>query len=191
MSLILVDLTVTGSVPGRMTESTSKPHAPRSRISSTQTAWITETVVAATVIAQSNGRLSPFAPLADDHGMDLLVYDKETAATIGLQVKAWARPAMKNGTVQFDTGKSTFKPHATAFVVGLYMPLPSLSIEHVWLVPSTELPKLARDYPEKYAMVCSTKPDTQDGFRRWRMASSDMVSGLLSHFAGFPPTLIH
>ena len=45
-------------------------------------------MVASALLIASNGRLSPFAPLADDHGIDLIVLDKVTRRTLAIQVKS-------------------------------------------------------------------------------------------------------
>ena len=58
-----------------------------SKLSSTQKGKVTEQLVAATLILASNGRLSPFVPLSDDHGIDLMVLDKDTHKTLTIQVK--------------------------------------------------------------------------------------------------------
>lgn len=55
-------------------------------LTSTQRGKIAELHVATALMAQSNGRLSPFEPLSDDHGIDLVVLDKVTSASIFLIV---------------------------------------------------------------------------------------------------------
>ena len=47
-------------------------------VTATQKGAIGESIVAIQLILESGGRLSPFEPLADDDGIDLLIYDKET-----------------------------------------------------------------------------------------------------------------
>lgn len=36
----------------------------------------------------SNGRLAPFVPLADDNGLDLILFDKSSGKTRAIQIKA-------------------------------------------------------------------------------------------------------
>ena len=53
-----------------------------------------------------SGRLSPFVPISDDHGIDLIALDKANQRS---EVKsAVANPKRK--TVQFDVQKSTYRP---------------------------------------------------------------------------------
>ena len=47
-------------------------------VTATQKGAIGESIVAIQLIVESGGRLSPFEPLADDDGIDLLIYDKQT-----------------------------------------------------------------------------------------------------------------
>ena len=48
------------------------------KLTSTQIGALAENVVANELMIESGGRLSPFQPIADDDGIDLLVYDKVT-----------------------------------------------------------------------------------------------------------------
>ena len=47
-------------------------------LSSAQIGAIGENLLVNAVMMASDGRLSPFQPLADDHGLDVLFYDKKT-----------------------------------------------------------------------------------------------------------------
>ena len=56
------------------------------RLTSTQIGAIGESVVAVGLTLTSQGRLAPFKPFADDDGIDLLIYDKETKRALPIQV---------------------------------------------------------------------------------------------------------
>ena len=58
------------------------------QLSSTQKGKVTEQLVASALLIASNGRLALFVPLADDHGLDLIVLDKVTRRTIAIQVQS-------------------------------------------------------------------------------------------------------
>ena len=47
-------------------------------LTSTQKGTVNEYLVAALIVLASSGRLSPFVPLSDDHGIDLIALDKAT-----------------------------------------------------------------------------------------------------------------
>jgi hypothetical protein len=78
-------------------------------LTSTQKGKVNEYLVAASIMLASSGRLSPFVPISDDHGIDLIALDKASQRSVCLQVKsAVANPKRK--TVQFDVQKSTYRP---------------------------------------------------------------------------------
>lgn len=56
--------------------------------SSTQIGAVAENPVANALMVESAGRLSPFSPVADDDGIDLLIYDKESGRALPAQVKS-------------------------------------------------------------------------------------------------------
>ena len=47
------------------------------KLTTTQIGAIGEDVVSRGLMIASNGRFSPFKPVADDDGIDLLIYDKK------------------------------------------------------------------------------------------------------------------
>lgn len=56
-------------------------------LSSTQIGTIGENLLVNAVMKASEGRLSPFQPYADDDGLDLLFYDKQTGNSVAIQLK--------------------------------------------------------------------------------------------------------
>lgn len=149
-------------------------------ISSSQKGWITEGLVAMAMILHSGGRLAPYSPAADDHGIDLLVYDKQTARTVALQVKAWTSQPDKAGTIQFDTRKATFQVWPNLFSVMVYVPFPSTVIEQVWLIPSEDIPTVAHSYKSKYALTCSIKPESKDKASAYRCSPDVFIERILN-----------
>ena len=57
-------------------------------LTSTQVGLVAENLVINALLKASSGRLVPFRPVADDYGIDLLLYDKVTGRVLPLQVKA-------------------------------------------------------------------------------------------------------
>jgi hypothetical protein len=75
MSHNLLDFCLTGSVAVGMIDQ----HEDREYdFTTTQRGTVAEHVVAIELMMGSEGRLAPFKPIADDDGLDLLVYDKVT-----------------------------------------------------------------------------------------------------------------
>jgi len=73
----------------------------KGQLSSTQKGAIGEMMLAAALTCYSDGQLCCFQPVADDDGIDLLIYNKATRLTLALQVKSRlvVDPAIAGGTV--------------------------------------------------------------------------------------------
>ena len=107
MSLFSLDFLPQGSLCRGMND---RPQSSEDyRLTATQIGAIGESVVAAGLTLASRGRLAPFKPFADDDGIDLLIYDKETKRALPIQVKSRTKfDNEKAQTLQFDVQRSTF-----------------------------------------------------------------------------------
>lgn len=148
------------------------------KISTSQIGWVTESVVGASLIARTDGRIAPFTPAADDCGIDLLALDKASGRSIALQVKAWTGTPSSDLTVQFDTRKKTYNDFS--FLVAVYMPLPNLSIEYAWFIPMPVVKELSSERAGKYIVRCSTRPKSRDAFSRFRMDVDGLTASVLA-----------
>ncbi len=70
------------------------------KLSSTQIGTIAENHVANMLMITTGGRLSAFRPVADDDGIDLLIYDKRTGRALPAQVKCRTVTINKSGTTE-------------------------------------------------------------------------------------------
>ena len=61
-------------------------NATQYQMTETQKGAIAEDYVATQLILELRGQLSPFKPISDDEGIDLLVYERETGRALPLQV---------------------------------------------------------------------------------------------------------
>ena len=92
------------------------------KFTSTQIGSIAENLVANEVMIDSGGRLSPFQPIADDDGIDVLFYDKVIGGSIPIQIKARTKTVNKPGskisgnTVHFEVRKATFDTDRNAYL---------------------------------------------------------------------------
>jgi len=66
------------------------------------------------VMIASNGQLSPFKPVADDDGLDVLFFDKETGNSVAIQLKCRTHTDGVGNTAQFDVREATFKEARSA-----------------------------------------------------------------------------
>lgn len=158
---------------------------PEFSLSSTQIGKIAESLVAAQLMMASNGRLSPFAPLADDDGTDLVVVDKLTGLQSRIQVKC--RQASRNappGTVQFDVRKKTFSATRDNYLLYVLLdPDPGL-LWRAWLIPAVDLQNVAMDKNNKFVITPNPSPSSTDKYSSYRCADLGEVATLLASGAG-------
>lgn len=145
-------------------------------LSSTQLGKIGETIVGAQLMLISSGRLTPFLPLADDDGVDLVVRDKVTGATVPLQIKCRvAKEGDTLGYTQFDVRAATFRRDAGTFLLAILMNLRNGEVERAWLIPSAELPEIASQKADKLTITPNPSPSSQDRYTPYRCQSLQEV----------------
>ncbi|WP_425079716.1 hypothetical protein [Ruegeria denitrificans] len=138
-------------------------------LTSTQRGKIAELHVATALMSQSSGRLSPFEPLSDDHGIDLVVLDKESGRALPIQVKAWLLdPEKPVRTVQFDVQKTTFGKGKPGVLICVVLKKETLEIAMSWLIRMAEIPSVATDKPKKFALAPSIAEGSRDKYVPYR-----------------------
>jgi hypothetical protein len=139
-------------------------------LTSTQKGKVTEALVTCTLMLASGGRLSPFLPISDDQGIDLIVLDKTTQRSIAIQVKyAIANPA--RGTVQFDVRKATHNEAADRYLIAVLFDPLKVALTTSWLIPMSSLSEVSVQQAGKYALSPSTSPNANDRYRYCRNES--------------------
>jgi hypothetical protein len=136
-------------------------------LTSTQKGKVNEYLVAASILLASSGRLSPFVPLSDDHGIDLIALDKASQRSVYLQVKS-AVASHKRKTVQFDVQKSTFRPVPNLLLLAVLFEPTTVSVGTSWLIPMADVPSVSVDQSDKYALTPSTVATSRDRYQRYR-----------------------
>lgn len=135
------------------------------RLTSTQIGAIGESLVATGLMAASGGRLAPFKPVADDDGVDLLLFDKLTGKAIPLQVKS--RTCLdRGGTAQFDVRLKTFTPAGSGYLLAAL--LDGMTVRTAWLIPAKELAVVAKQAPGKLVVAASPGLAARDKYRPYR-----------------------
>lgn len=155
-----------------------EPHiqapSPRPIASSTQAGSIAECLVAAAIMEASAGRLAPFKPLADDDGIDLLLFDKITQRATPVQIKARRTyDDVKGQRVQFDIRRRAFNEDRALDY--LFVKLDRLRIEMAWLIPASKLMGVARAKDTTLVSVVCAKATGKDPFQAYRRGSIDEV----------------
>lgn len=149
----------------------------------TQVGTVGEITVASQLMLLSEGRLTSFLPLADDDGIDLLVFDKLTGKSLPVQVKARTkRTFRKPWTVQFDVRKKTYNDRDGAFVLAILLDTATGSIDRSWLVSMSVLPEVAGSRRDKYIMVPSANDHSSDRYSPYRCDTMAEVVRRLSSF---------
>ena len=139
------------------------------RLTSTQRGKIAELHVATALMAQTGGRLSPFEPLSDDHGVDLVVLDKVTGASLPIQVKSWfLSPDKPTNRVQFDVQKTTHSTGQRGAVVCVVVDPSTLAISVGWVIPLGRVASVGTDQPTKYAIAPSRLATSNDKYTEFR-----------------------
>lgn len=156
--------------------------AGRTGLTSSQRGTIAEVYLAATLITASDGRLSPFTPVADDHGIDLVVMDKETGRCVPVQVKAWLGEARQK--VQFDVRRATFRPDAGGAVVALLLDPATMRLDAAWMIPMDKIPGVSSEYAEKYAMAPNPSAESRDRYAEFRHADPASLAAALIRLSG-------
>jgi hypothetical protein len=136
--------------------------------SSTQIGAIAVSHVANVLMISSGGRLSAFWPVADDDGIDLLIYDKVTGRALPAQVKSRTVALKKRGSsergnvVHFEIRKATFRSDRYACAILVLLSADASTIERAWVIPMLDLPRYAASRATKYVLRVSKALDTAD-----------------------------
>jgi hypothetical protein len=142
-----------------------------SSVTETQIGAIAESLVATQLIVESKGRLSPFTPLADDRGIDLLLYDKGTGHGLPLQIKSRTKTLKRNKkTVHFEVRKATFMEQQDACLLGALLDTDGSpwTVRRAWLIPMRELAGVASDRTEKLVIRPSLDMKSRDRYSSYR-----------------------
>ncbi|MCF4164587.1 hypothetical protein L2U69_02875 [Zavarzinia compransoris] len=148
-------------------------------LTSTQIGAIGENLLASTVMIASGGRLSPFRSVADDDGIDLLFFDKETGGAVAIQLKCRSGAAQGN-TVYFEVRKATFQAVRPAYLVAGLLKADLTGFEATWLLPMARLPELATGNTRKWVMQPSKAADTRDRFLPFRSMTDEALAARIA-----------
>ena len=156
-----------------------------SKVTPTQKGSIGESIVKIGLILESDGRLSPFEPFADDDGIDLLVYDKTTGIAVPLQVKTRTQDPQQSPNVQFRVRRATFHPNVPGFVLAVLLDQDGKSVLRTWLIPMADLCEIAVTDSRKrdYVVRPSMKGDSKDKYTTYRCSGmAEVTRHLCEHF---------
>lgn len=137
-------------------------------------------------MAQSAGRLSPFWPLSDDHGIDLVLLDKVSGLSLAIQVKSWfLNPQSPAGRLQFDIQKTTFSGKTAGVLLCVAINPQQLTIHASWVIPLSHVPAIATHREAKYALTPSPLANSKDRYTPYRhLTLDDLGAAILGLILG-------
>jgi hypothetical protein len=158
-------------------------------VSETQLGAIGENLVANHLVMASAGRLSPFRPVADDGGIDVLIYDKVTGQALPLQVKCRTRTLARHPKiVHFQVRKATFVEHHHGHVLCVYFNRATLAISRAWLIPMRTFLSVAFEQTDDYRVRPSIDMSSADRYTPFRCTDlGEVAERLITYFDALPP----
>lgn len=150
-------------------------------LTSTQIGAIGENLLVNAVMKVSEGRLSPFQPLADDDGLDVLFFDKLTGNSVAIQLKCRTVTLFKPGTKErgtathFELRKATFSEARRAHLVAALVKDDLTQFLTTWFIPLASLPELGRDNSKKLVIRPNTALASKDKFVPYRCSTQQLV----------------
>jgi hypothetical protein len=165
---------------GQYTKPMSTPPLTR-HLSSTQIGAIGENLLVNAVMKASKGRLSPFKPVADDDGLDVLFFHKDTGNSVAIQLKCRANTDRRSNskergnTAQFDVRKATFKDERRASLVAGLLNEGMTDFVCAWFIPMEEMNKVGNERSDKYVITPSKAEVCKDKYKKYRYENTDKL----------------
>jgi hypothetical protein len=158
------------------------------KLTSTQIGILAENLVANELMIESSGRFSPFQPIADDDGIDVLIYDKITGKAVPIQIKARTTTINKAGkqergnTAHFEVRKATLKAERRALLLCVLLDASLRKTDRAWLINLTSLPAIAANRKNKYVIRASRQMTSKDKYRQFQCKDIAEVSQRLVEY---------
>ncbi|AIV46680.1 DUF4365 domain-containing protein [Burkholderia pseudomallei] len=150
-------------------------------LSSTQVGAIGENLLANAVMKASDGRLSPFQPLADDDGLDVLFFDKLTGNSVAIQLKCRTVTIRKSNSkerghiVHFEVRQATFNDARRAYLVAALVNDELTDFVATWFIPMAQLPSISKDKSGKWVIHPSKAVGSADRYTPYRCLTPETL----------------
>jgi hypothetical protein len=151
-------------------------------LTSTQIGAIGENLLINAVMKSSDGRLTPFQPLADDDGLDVLFFDKLTGASVAVQLKCRTttirNPYTKKlgNTVHFQVRQATYKEARRAYLVAALLDEPLTNFQAMWFIPMQVLPHMGKDIGGNWVIRPSRSAASADKYTPFRCMTPEALA---------------
>ncbi len=149
-------------------------------LTATQKGAIAENLIANRLIIESDGQLAPFVPVADDDGLDMLVYDKKSGKALPIQIKSRTKTLRRAPkVVHFEVRRATLKQDRRGCVLAVLLTEDMKTVLQAWLIPMQDLSKMARETTTKYVLRMSKDSSSKDKYSPYRCESIGEVAARL------------
>jgi len=154
-------------------------------LTSMQKGSIIESQIANLLMVVSDGELSPFMPIVDDAGVDLIVSAKGTFNTVFLQIKSrFVRNSRYKNRIDFQIKRNSLSESSQVQVLLVYYDQDQGDIETMWLIPSSELINNAVKLENYYRVSASRSSDSADKWSKYKVEPKDLVRVLNTQLTG-------
>lgn len=148
-------------------------------LSPVQKGKIVEAHVANQIMLLSEGELSPFLPIADDAGIDLVVTRKRRFSTLFLQVKSRFKASNRNkNRLDFQVEKESIVDSPQMFLLCVYFPEKEGTIRQMWMIPASVVIAKAIPLESAYRIVANWRDGSNDSWAPYRVSPVELVSKL-------------
>ncbi|MBM3602682.1 MAG: DUF4365 domain-containing protein [Alphaproteobacteria bacterium] len=151
-------------------------------LSPTQTGVIGENLLVNAIMKASDGRLSPFQPVADDDGLDVLFFDKVTGNSVAIQLKCRTVTKCKpnsderGNVVDFHVRMATINYARRAYLVAALFNEELTNFVCTWLIPMERLPDIGNKKPDKFVICASKSSDSTDKYTSFRYMTTEELA---------------
>lgn len=150
-------------------------------LGSTQKGKAVESLVAATCIIGSDGKLSVSIPMVDDEGIDLVFTSKENRKSLFIQVKS-RFTLSKKGNYRTQIRKKSFIPQKDFFIMCIFYNRQQAKLgDLLWLIPSIDFKaKLIGQHNKRIYVFQSRLTSQRDMWKPYQVQIKDLPDRILN-----------
>lgn len=150
------------------------------KLSSTQKGKLAENIIANALMIESEGRLSPFQPVADDDGIDVLIYDKKSFNTIPLQIKSRTSTIKLKSNVRFEVREKVVNTKSNTYYLFVLLKSNMRDVEMAWFFSTIQFCKNARKTKTKFTIAPNRSSNAKDRFSKYQCVNfKEVISQII------------
>jgi hypothetical protein len=155
-------------------------------LSDKQKGNLIESLIANTLLLESDGELCANIPLIDDFGVDMIVNKKGIYKVLFLQIKSrFVTNSMYPNRIDFIIKFDSFLPDKYYYILLVYYDQVKKAIDTMWLIPSNDVENIKSwKGPTKIGTVCrlvgSISGDSKDKLSPYKVNEKELVQKIQS-----------